>query len=94
MHDWPDSDCKKILANTIPALINGRSRILIIDQVLPNLSGEVAAYKAFLDIKMMFLNAGQRKETQWRTMLREAGLRIVKIWPECELRQCHRGCPS
>lgn len=84
MHDWPDSDCKKILANTIPAMIKGRSRILIVDAVLANMSCEASAYGTFLDIGMVFLNGMERKETQWRALLREAGLRIVQIWPSAK----------
>ena len=82
MHDWPDSVCKKILANTIPKVVKGRPRILIVDQVLPNISGEGPAYGAFFDIGMAFIDGAQRKESQWRALLHDAGLRIVKIWPE------------
>lgn len=63
-------------------MVKGRSRILIIDQVLDNVSGRGSSYGQFLDLQMMLLGGMERKETQWHVLLHDVGLRIVKIWPE------------
>jgi hypothetical protein len=35
LHDWPDRICRQILLNTIPALVSEKSRILIVEIILP-----------------------------------------------------------
>ena len=82
MHSFPDSDYKKILANTIATMVKGRSRILIVDQVLANVSSEGSTYGQFLDIQMVIVSGMERKESHWHALLYDVGLRIVKIWPE------------
>ncbi len=40
-----------------------------------------SAFAALSDLNMMAICAGmERTETQWRTLLGEAGLRINKVW--------------
>ncbi|KAH7370259.1 S-adenosyl-L-methionine-dependent methyltransferase [Rhexocercosporidium sp. MPI-PUGE-AT-0058] len=78
-HDWPDEECVKFLSNTVKAMKPGYSRLLINDQVLPNVG--VDLQPASLDIMMMtFFNAMERTEMQWRTLLGRIGLEIIKIW--------------
>ncbi len=57
-----------------------RSRILIVDFVLPDTNTPLL--QASLDIQMMSIGAGvERSECQWRELLRAAGLKIHAIWP-------------
>ena len=78
-HDWPDHTCRKILENTIPAMIKGHSKLIISEFVLPNIG--VPLLPCLLDIQMMGLQAGrERTEKEWRALLDSVGLVIVKIW--------------
>jgi hypothetical protein len=51
LHDWPDHSCRHILLNTIPALVEGESRILVVEKILPPLNAPVLS--SLLDIQMM-----------------------------------------
>lgn len=78
-HDWPDEVCLKILRNTISAMDPAKSRILIVDFVLPDT--ETPLLQASLDIQMMSIGAGvERSKRQWTELLRAAGLGIRGIW--------------
>ncbi|MCJ1374872.1 hypothetical protein MMC20_006105 [Loxospora ochrophaea] len=76
-HDWPDSACRRILANTTPAMTRGESRIVIVDQVVPEV--KASAFVALMDISMMASAGTERTERQWRTLLEGAGLAVRKI---------------
>lgn len=78
-HDWPDYICQKILLNTVSAMDEEYSRIIIVDFVLPNTNTPLM--QASLDIQMMSIGSGiERSERQWRALLHEAGLEITGIW--------------
>jgi len=79
LHDWPDRICRKILLNTIPALVKGKSKILIVEIILPPVNPPI--FGALMDIQMMNYGGGGRKERQWRAIFESVGLEIVKIWP-------------
>ncbi|KAJ5115004.1 hypothetical protein NUU61_000763 [Penicillium alfredii] len=93
LHDWTDDNCRKILKNLIPALKPGYSKVLINENVVP----EMDAYWEItsLDIVMMSLFASmERTVDNWHTLLESVGLKITKIWTaergvesliECEL---------
>ncbi|KAJ5172351.1 hypothetical protein N7492_004944 [Penicillium capsulatum] len=92
LHDWPDHICHKILLNLVDAMKPGYSRLLINENLIP----DRGAYweTTSLDLIMMEIGSGERTERQWRTLLGNVGLRIVKIWGvqrgvesliECEL---------
>lgn len=58
----------------------GFSKLLISDFVLADT--DAGLFPASLDLQMMGLHAGmERSEGQWRALLAEAGLEVVKIWP-------------
>lgn len=78
-HDWPDSSCRTILQQTIPAMKRGYSRLLIADSVLPNFGASLAA--SLLDINMMALSGIERTERHWKQLLEVDGLRVTKIIP-------------
>ena len=79
-HDWPDSECKAILKQTVAAMsFAGKSKLLIEEYVVPN-SG-VSSYLALRDMHMMTLfGSMERTERQWMALLGQEGLEIVKIW--------------
>ncbi|KAJ5991587.1 hypothetical protein N7522_011794 [Penicillium canescens] len=78
-HDWPDEICQQILRNTVSAMAQDYSRILIVDFVLSDT--KTPLMQASLDIQMMSIGAGvERSEGQWRDLLHSAGLEIAGIW--------------
>ncbi|KAL4891810.1 S-adenosyl-L-methionine-dependent methyltransferase [Aspergillus ambiguus] len=78
-HDWPDHVCHRILLNTVSAMDPHRSRVLIVDFVLPDTNTPLL--QASLDVQMMSIGAGvERSERQWRDLLHGAGLEIQTIW--------------
>ena len=76
-HNWPSNACRQIIANTLPAMTPNFSRVIIVDQVVPN-SG-ASAFTAFMDISMMAFGGMERTKKQWRELLESAGLTIVRI---------------
>ena len=79
-HDWPDDKCIEILKNTVTAMEPGYSKVLINDIVLPDQGATRFATQS--DLNMMALLASmERSETQWRRLLKLAGLKVVKVWP-------------
>lgn len=76
-HDWPDVTCRQILTNTLPALTANYSRIVIVDQVLPNIGA--AAISSLMDLSMMTFGGMERTERQWRELLVGVGLSVVSI---------------
>ena len=79
LHDWDDVSCLKILRNTVSAMQPGFSKLLINENVVPNVG---AAWSiTSMDWLMMALGSvKERTERQWRTLLEQAGLRILGIW--------------
>ncbi|KAJ5144350.1 OmtB [Penicillium atrosanguineum] len=79
LHDWDDETSLKILAQLVPAM-NSESLILIDDMALPDT--EVHWWSATLDLHMLaMLGAHERTESQWRSLLDRAGLKLVDIRP-------------
>lgn len=78
LHDWPDDMCRKILSNLLPSLQPGYSKVLINENVIP----DMGAYweTTSLDLIMMAIGSGERTESHWRALLESAGLRVLKIW--------------
>ncbi|KAL8904742.1 MAG: hypothetical protein Q9207_003073 [Kuettlingeria erythrocarpa] len=77
MHDWPDRQCIQILRNIIPAMSKD-SKILIDEMIAPSYRAHWRATQ--LDMTMMSsLAALERRETDWQSLLKAAGLRIVDI---------------
>lgn len=56
LHDWSDNQCRKLLANTIAAMEDDYSRILVEDRVLPSIGVNLAT--ALADVNMMFHYSG------------------------------------
>lgn len=79
LHDWPDEQAREILRQTVPALVKGRSRLLIAERVLPNI--RCSQLDATWDLIMMRHSGKERTESQWQELLGSVGLRVRKIWP-------------
>ncbi|PYI23474.1 S-adenosyl-L-methionine-dependent methyltransferase [Aspergillus violaceofuscus CBS 115571] len=80
LHDWTDDNCRRILANVVPAMRKCHSKLLLNENVIP---GTNAYWETTsLDIIMMADFAStERTESQWRTLVESVdGLRVVKIW--------------
>lgn len=78
-HDWPDQICQKILLNTVSAMNQEYSRIIIVDFVLPDT--RIPRMQSAMDIQMMSIGAGvERSKKQWIDLLAGAGLKLTGIW--------------
>ena len=79
LHDWSDDESRKILRQLIPAMEKGYSKILINENIVPNIG---ACWKTTaLDFVMMALAASaERTEAQWRALLESVGLKVTGIW--------------
>jgi hypothetical protein len=78
LHDWPDEACRKILANIVPVMKKGYSKILLNEVVIKDKGAEWFATS--LDMLMLLTHsAHERTETQWRELVESAGLRISRI---------------
>ncbi|KAJ9400234.1 hypothetical protein DTO282F9_2702 [Paecilomyces variotii] len=87
LHDWPDDKAKQLLSNTRDAMVKGYSKLFIYEVVLPPTGASVS--QATMDVGMMsLLSASERTQSAWERLLGDAGLKIIKIWPdpqECEM---------
>ena len=80
LHDWPDADVVRILQQIAAAMTPGYSSLLIVEQILPD-DEPVSLQMSALDMILMVAYAGmERSETQWRTVIAEAGLQIKNMW--------------
>lgn len=78
-HDWPDGDCKRIFHNVKAAMRKGYSKLLIYEIVLP--SKGATNLMTTLDLQLMSCTSGfERTEEDWKSLLGEAGLRIINIY--------------
>ncbi|KAL8902670.1 MAG: hypothetical protein Q9207_004472 [Kuettlingeria erythrocarpa] len=83
LHDWPTVESISILKNVAAAMTPGYSKLLLNEFVIPDQGADIVG--AQVDFTMMCaLGAEERSEKQWRQMLEEAGLRIVKVWTRAQ----------
>lgn len=85
LHDWPDKDAAKILQNIVPAMEKGKSRLLIMDTVLPN-PGSVPSSLERLsrarDLTMIqAFNSKERDLDDWKNLIALAGpqLKLLNV---------------
>ena len=77
LHDWDDERATAIL-RTIRANAPAHARLIVIDSVVP--AGNEPHGAKWLDLLMLALFGGrERDETQWRTLLGNAGFEPVRI---------------
>jgi len=56
------------------------SRILLKESVLPE--KHISTACAILDLTMMTFGSLERTESQWKSIIQSAGLKLEKIWPD------------
>jgi len=79
LHDWPDQQAARILANIAAAGGTG-ARLLMIEFVMP--PGDTPHMSKMIDLTMLAMLAGQeRAETEWRELLTTAGFTGIEIRP-------------
>ncbi|KAI9367783.1 O-methyltransferase [Aspergillus egyptiacus] len=94
LHNWSDNVCETILMRIKEAMKPGYSRLLINENVVPDMGAHWET--TGLDMMMLSLfSSEQRTRSAWYDLIeRRAGLRIVQIWDagpgvesviECEL---------
>jgi hypothetical protein len=83
LHDWSNYKSIEILKNVVEAMKPGYSKLYIHEMIVPET--QVPPYIAMLDMTMMCFNAGlERTARQWKELLAEVGLEVVKVWPPPE----------
>ena len=83
IHDWDDEHAARILANC-RAAANPKSKVLIMDRVVPERIEPVASHLGTIraDITMLTAAGGlERTQTQFSALLGEAGLSLERIVP-------------
>ena len=78
LHDWPDKQAKVILGRIRDAMAS-ESILLISESLLPE-SGALLP-SVISDMQMMGSFASlERTENQWRRLLEDSGLELVRVW--------------
>ena len=83
IHDWDDERSAAILGNCGKAIAAG-GRLLLIERVMPErIEARVEHEEVCMaDLNMLVITGGrERTETEYRTLLRRAGLALVRIVP-------------
>ncbi|KAJ5792299.1 uncharacterized protein N7503_008277 [Penicillium pulvis] len=86
LHDWPDIQARQILGHIRDAM-DEHSVLLVHDRVLSDIPSEVFPKDIQADFIMMAIFASlERSETQFRELLKSAGLVLLQTWrPERSL---------
>lgn len=78
LHNWSDESIKNFLSNTVQAMAND-SVLLVQELVMPATGVDFAT--STLDIYQLLYFCGmERTEDQWRDLLNDCGLDVVKVW--------------
>jgi hypothetical protein len=79
LHDWPDTDCLKILNNLAPAMRgHTTSRLLISELVIPDRNPDPA--KVLRDMTMLVISGKERSLAHWHALLGQAGFKILQVY--------------
>ena len=79
LHDWPNPKALEILSHLAAAMERGYSRLLIHESFVRNEKPPLRVTVS--DITMMAaLSAAERSEDEWRSLMADAGLKVIKIW--------------
>lgn len=76
VHDWPDDDAARILANCRAAMRDG-ARLLLGEAVLPDRVEPSLA--KFIDVEMLVIGGRERTAAEYRELLASAGLRLTRV---------------
>jgi len=80
LHDWPDEDCLRVLANCRAALEPG-GRLVVLERILPERVGAQDEPVVRTDLVMMPISGKERTETEFRAMLSAAGFAVEAVKP-------------
>ena len=83
IHDWDDEDAIAILENCRRAIGND-GRVLLVERLIPPRVGVSpgAQSSSLSDLTMLVMNGGrERTEAEYRKLLADAGLELVRIVP-------------
>jgi hypothetical protein len=79
LHDWPDQEAGRILANIASAGGSG-ARLLVLDFVMP--PGDTPHLAKISDLNMLAMMGGkERTESEWRELLTTAGFASIEVRP-------------
>ncbi|KAL4998612.1 S-adenosyl-L-methionine-dependent methyltransferase [Aspergillus recurvatus] len=79
LHDWSDSEARKILSNIAAAMEPGYSTLIINETIIPDKDCDFSA--ACISVMMMLqVGARERTEGQWRELLATVGLTDVRCY--------------
>lgn len=78
LHDWPDSDCRRVLANCRAALETGAA-LVVLERILPECVGPGDEPVVRTDLVMMPISGKERTEAEFRVMLGEAGFTVGAV---------------
>jgi len=80
LHDWDDFEALKVMKNIRRAIIKGpTSRLVILESLLAD--GRMGRLSRYGDITMMVSANGQeRNEAQWRSLAKQTGWEVRKIY--------------
>jgi hypothetical protein len=91
VHDWDDDQVILILKNCRRAMAEN-GRVLIVEMVIPE--GNAPSPGKFADLTMlMYLHGCERTEAEYRDLLQQAGLELVKITPTVSQFSIIEGAP-
>ncbi|HYF16099.1 MAG TPA: methyltransferase [Phycisphaerales bacterium] len=83
LHDWDDAECAAILGRCREAM-TARSRLLVVEQVMPDAPGTTRVDQALARSDLMMLVAHgscERTEGEYRRLLAGAGLQLDRATP-------------
>ncbi len=90
LHDWPDSDCVRILKNCRAAMKAGDT-LLVLERILPEIVGAEDEYVVRADLVMMPISGKERTGDEFRQMLSENGFTTGDVKPladGCSVIEC------
>ncbi|KAI3583076.1 S-adenosyl-L-methionine-dependent methyltransferase [Fusarium oxysporum f. sp. albedinis] len=79
LRDWPDAECATILSHLRDAMAKDYSRLLINETILRDVGAPWQLTSLDWTMMGMLVNR-ERAESQWRQILNDAGLKIIKIY--------------
>ena len=82
LHDWPDEQCRTILANCRRAM-KPESGLLVVEMIVP--PGNEPSIAKLLDLEMLVITGGrERTEMEYHQLLEASGLEVSRIIPTPE----------
>ena len=77
IHDWPDDEAVRILANVRKAAAPG-SHVLLLEQVIPDHDRDIPA--KWIDLEMLVMVDGrERTESEYGRLLQQAGFQLTRV---------------